>query len=64
MKPWERKIAPLGFLFAGVLFVIAAVVPALKGRSFNATFLGVGAVFFVLGVVTLRKSSVPGPPSS
>ena len=64
MKPWERRLAPLGFLFAGFLFVVAAVIPALTGRSLNAAFLGVGVMFFVLGVVTLRKSGEPPPPTS
>lgn len=64
MKSWERKIAPVGFLLAGVLFVIAAVIPLLKGKSLNAAFIGVGAMFVVLGAVALNKSNGPNPPAS
>jgi hypothetical protein len=65
MKPWERKIAPLGFVVAGALFVVAAVVPAIKGQPLDATFLALGVVFAILGVALWRKSgdSTAPPPS-
>jgi hypothetical protein len=55
MKTWERKIAPAGFFLAGVLFFVAAIIPAFKGRPLNPAFIPVGVVFAVLGIVTWRK---------
>ena len=59
MKSWERKIAPLGFLLAGVLFLVAAVVPTFRGQPLNATFLPLGVVFIVLGFIMWRKMQNP-----
>ncbi len=54
----KRNVASVGFIFllAAALFVLAAVVPTFGGRPLNAAFLGIAVVFFVLGVVTKRKS--------
>lgn len=62
MKPWERKIAPLGFLLAAVLFVVAALLPLVKQQRANATFLGVAIVFGILGGVAWRRSGSGPPP--
>lgn len=56
MKPWERKIAPLGFILAGLLFLVAAIIPTIREQPLNAAFLGVGTLFSILGVVAWRKS--------
>jgi hypothetical protein len=61
MKPWERKIAPLGFLLAAVLFVGAALLPLVKQQRVNAVFLGVAVLFGLIGGVAWRKSG-SGPP--
>jgi hypothetical protein len=62
-KTWEKKIVPFGFSLAGALFLFAAVVPALEGDPLNAAFLGVGALFLILGIATWRKASQDsGPP--
>lgn len=63
MTPRERLIAPLGFIAAGVLFLVAAVVPLAKGRPVNAAFIPVGVIFFVLGAALLKKvKSDSAPP--
>jgi len=59
----ERLIAPAGFIAAGVLFVIAAVVPLAKGRPLNAVFIPVGVVFFILGAALWRKVRSDGNSS-
>ena len=64
MKPWERKIAPLGFLLAAVLFVIAALLPLARRQPLNAAFLGVAVLFGVLGGVAWRRSGGGPPPQS
>lgn len=61
MKPWEQKIVPMGFGLAGVLFIIAAVISAFKGKGFNAAFFSLGTLFLILGVATARKSGGGGP---
>jgi hypothetical protein len=63
MTKFERMIAPFGFGLAGVLFFIAAVMPALRGESLNAAFLAVGVIFLVLGIGIWRRTSRgPGEP--
>ena len=62
MKPWERKIAPAGFFLAGVLFVVAALIPTFRGQPMNAAFLAIGIVFAILGMVTWRKVAGSPPP--
>jgi hypothetical protein len=64
MKTWERKIAPAGFLLAGALFVVAAVIPTFRGLPLNAAFLPLGLVFAVLGVVLWRKAQRDGSRST
>ena len=60
MKKWERNIAPIGFFLAGVLFVVAAVIPTFRGQQLNAAFLPLGIVFAALGFVALRKAQRAG----
>ena len=55
-------IVRLGFILSGVLFVFAALKPAFKGGSLDATFLILGAACTVLGVVIGRKPE-GGPPA-
>jgi hypothetical protein len=55
MKTWERRIAPLGFFLAGVLFIVAAVIPTFRDQPLNAAFIPLGIVFGILGMVTWRK---------
>lgn len=62
MKPWERKIAPLGFLLAAVLFMIAAILPTFSDKPMNSAFLPIGIVFGILGAAAWRKSNQPLPP--
>jgi len=55
MKTWERRFVTGGVALAGVIFLIAAVKPALSGASLNATFLLVGAVLIVGAGAAWRK---------
>ena len=51
----KGNVASWGFFVAGVLFMVAVLVPLLRGRPMNVTFLGVAVVCLVLGVATARK---------
>jgi hypothetical protein len=62
MKKWERNIAPVGLFLAGVLFVVAAVIPTFRGQQLNAAFLPLGIVFAIVGLVAWRKAQRPVPP--
>lgn len=54
-------IIRFGIILAGAFFLFAALKPAFTGDSLNATFLLLGAVCIVLGVVIGRKSDGTPP---
>ena len=66
MKAWDQKIVPVGFGLAGVLFIIAAAISALKGKGFNAAYFSLGVLFLILGLAIARKSGGSGtaPPNA
>lgn len=59
MTPRERLIAPLGFALAGIMFLIAALIPLAKDRPINATFIPLGVVFLILGLGVWRRARLP-----
>ena len=52
----QPKIAAWGFLVAGILFLVAAVVPLARGGVVNFTFLLLAGVFVVLGTIVGKRS--------
>jgi hypothetical protein len=50
----QPKVAAWGFVVAGVLFLTAGVLPAVRGGTFQPTFLAVGVVFLVIGAAAAR----------
>ena len=52
----KKKLLATGFALVGVISLVAAVLPAIKGQSLNVTFLGVGVLWFILSIVVGRKS--------
>jgi hypothetical protein len=62
----QPKIAVWGFLLTGVLFVVAALIPLVRGGSLNATFLALSVVFFILGAAVAKKNraSDSSPPAA
>lgn len=64
MKPWERKVAPLGFLLAAALFIVAALLPLARQQAVNVAFLAVAILFGIIGGVAWRKSGSGQPPES
>ena len=53
----KEFMAVWGFVFAGVLFLFAALLPAVTGDGLNITFLVLGIVFLVLGLAMKRARS-------
>lgn len=57
MAVQKRKlVATVGFAVVGVVSIVVAVLPAIKGQSLNVPFLGVGVCWLILSVVVGRKS--------
>ena len=50
----RRGVAITGFALVGVLWLVAAVIPAIKGRPLNGMALGIGAFWLILSVVVSR----------
>ena len=51
----KQKLIATACALAGVISLVAAVLPAIKGRSLNGTFLGVGVFWLILSVVVGRR---------
>ena len=67
MKTWERRLVMAGLAIAGLLFLVAAVRPALQGGSLNVTFLLLGIVLVVGAIAAWRRftnAATPGDTSS
>jgi hypothetical protein len=60
----NRRFIPLGFLFAGVLMLAAALVPLIKGRPFNLSTGVLGGVFLVMATVTWRQGGAGSRPDA
>ena len=55
MTVQKQKLFAAGFAVVGVVSLVAAVLPAIKGRSLNVTFLGIGVFWLIVSVVVGRK---------
>ena len=51
----QSRIGGWGFMLAALLFMVAALIPLVRGRDLNTTFLVLALVFFVLGAGVMRK---------
>lgn len=61
----QTKVAVWGFITAGVLSVVAAVIPMLRGGRLNVTFFALSVVWFVLGAAVAKKNrSNSAPPTA
>lgn len=62
MKTWERNFVIAGLALAGLVFLIAAIRPAIDGGSLDATFFLLGAVLIVGAGAAWRKARADQPP--
>ena len=62
----QPRIAAWGFLLAGMLFLVAAVVPLTRGADVNFVFLLLAGAFVVIGTILgkQRPPNDPGPPGA
>ena len=51
-----------GFLTAGILFLIAALIPLAEGQAVTVSFFVIGIAFLVIGSAIARKKPTDGPP--
>lgn len=56
MRVWKQRFGPAAFALAGILFLVAAVMPVINGRPLNVACLGVGVLCLFLGIAIGRKS--------
>lgn len=54
----QARIVMWGFVVAGVLFFVAALLPLLGGGRMNAVFFPVGLVFLILAAMA-KKNRAP-----
>jgi hypothetical protein len=59
----QSQVATLGFAIAGVLFLVAALIPMLRGSTVQIAFLPIGVVFLVLAVALRRRGPDVPPPA-
>lgn len=61
----RSRFASATFPFAGLLFGVAAVLPALKGGELNTTLFVLAIGFIVIGGITAAKArgAGEGPPA-
>ncbi len=61
----QPKIAVWGFVAAGILFMVAAFVPVLRGGTMNAVFFPVGVVFLILAAaINKNRGPTDSPPAA
>ncbi|MCU0708685.1 MAG: hypothetical protein MUF23_10360 [Pirellula sp.] len=51
-----KKFGPVGFLIAGAMFMFAAVIPLLSGKSPNVAFFCLGIAFIVIALGIAKTS--------
>ncbi len=51
----KNIIGKWGFIIAGILFLIAAILPLAEGRTFNAATFVLGIALLVIGTAVARK---------
>ncbi len=59
----KQKFARWSFVFAGVLFLLAAIAPLVSGGTLNPALFVLAMAFLVIGGAIARKGS-PKPPAS
>lgn len=55
----QARIVMWGFVVAGVLFFVAALLPLLGGGRMNAVFFPVGLVFLILAAAKAKEKRAP-----
>jgi hypothetical protein len=57
----KPKLMAIGSALVGVLMLVAAVLPAIKGGPVNLVYLCIGVFWLILSLVARRKARGGGP---
>ena len=49
-----------GFIIAGILFLLASLMPVFRGEALNTTLLILAIAFLLLGTITVRNAKKAG----
>ena len=58
----QNILGKSGFIIAGILFLIVAIVPFAAGRILNVAFFVLGIAFLVVRAAAARKKGASTPP--
>jgi hypothetical protein len=57
MAVGKQKLIATGFALVALISLVAAVLPAIKGRSLNVTFFGIGLFWLIVSAIVGRRSN-------
>ncbi len=57
----QNIIGTWGLIIAGIMFLIAAILPLVAGRPFNAALFVIGVALLVIGAGVARKKRAGAP---
>ena len=61
----QPRVAVWGFVVAGILAMVAAFIPVLRGGTMNAVFFPVGVVFLILAAaINKNRPPTDSPPAA
>ncbi|HHY55937.1 MAG TPA: LPXTG cell wall anchor domain-containing protein [Chloroflexi bacterium] len=58
----KNIIGNWGFLIAGILFLIAAIIPFVGGETVRVSFFVIGIALLLAGAAIARKRRADAPP--
>lgn len=58
----KNIIGNWGFLIAGILFLIAAIIPFVGGETVRVSFFVIGIALLLVGAAIARKQRAEAPP--
>lgn len=58
----KNMIGNWGFLIAGILFLIAAIIPFVGGETIRVSFFVIGIALLLAGAAIARKRRTDAPP--
>ena len=61
---FKNFVGKWGFLIAGILFLIAAIVPFAGGQTVKVSFFVIGIALMVVGAAIARKRRADTPPKT
>ena len=57
----RKKLIAVGFALVGLLSLLVALLPVLKGGSPNGAFVGIGAFWLIMSIAVSRRPGAAPP---